>query len=202
MWGFIGVSSFVGARGTRNGVRRSARQCRSSKVLVRAHARARARASAGAGSGAALAIPTRTRGWVPLLSASDIAPGETKAVLKMGQSILVTCDTNGQVYASSNMCPHLGAPLANGMVSDGVITCALHKSSWNLSTGEPTGQWCPFPPLVGPLLGKLRRPAQLSVFPVRESNDGKYIEALLNVNAVDYYEKLLNVKSTTTGASN
>lgn len=56
-----------------------------------------------------------------------------------------------------------------------------------MSTGELAGDWCPFPPLVGPLLGKLQGPKPLAVYPVREN--GGYIEALLDVDARKDFEK-------------
>lgn len=125
--------------------------------------------------------------WVPLLDTSEISPGELKGVVTAGQQILVSCDYDGQVYASANICPHLGTPLTDGSVGDGVLTCTQHKSSWDLTTGELAGEWCPFPPLIGPALGKLQGPRPLTVYSVRE-NAGR-IEALLDVEARSDYEK-------------
>ncbi|KAK1862672.1 hypothetical protein I4F81_005240 [Pyropia yezoensis] len=146
-----------------------------------------------------------TDAWVQLLPTSDIEPGELKPIYTTGQNILVSCDFDGQVYASSNICPHLGTPLTDGEVGDGVLTCAQHKSSWDLKTGELSGAWCPFPPVLGPLLGKLQPPSNLAVFPVRE-NAG-YIEALLDVDAVkafeaNYWAGLLDSKGKATGEVN
>jgi nitrite reductase/ring-hydroxylating ferredoxin subunit len=124
--------------------------------------------------------------WVPLLPTSEISPGDLKGVYVASQSILVSCDYDGQVYASANICPHLGTPLTDGSIGDGVLTCTQHKSSWDLSTGELSGDWCPFPPLIGPLLGKLQGPQPLAVYPVRE-NAGN-IEALLDVDARKDFE--------------
>ena len=143
-----------------------------------------------------------TDAWVQLLPTSDIEPGELKPVYTTGQNILLSCDYDGQVYASSNICPHLGTPLTDGEVGDGVLTCAQHKSSWDLKTGELSGTWCPFPPVLGPLLGKLQPPSNLAVFPVRE-NSG-YIEALLDVDAAKAFESnywfgLLDSKGKATG---
>lgn len=172
MCAFVPVSSFTGARTHARASRDAV--CGSSTVAPAPAARRRA--------------PTMvTDAWVPLLSTTEIAPGELKAVYAAQQSILVSCDFDGQVYASSNICPHLGTPLADGTVGDGLLTCAQHKSSWDLSTGKLAGEWCPFPPLVGPLLGKLQGPRDLTVFSVRQN--GGEIEALLNVDAKADFEK-------------
>ncbi len=147
-------------------------------------------------------VTMKTEAWVPLISTTEIAPGELKGVVTMGQSILVSCDYDGQVYASANICPHLGTPLVDGTVADGVLTCAQHKSSWDLTSGALAGEWCPYPPLVGPLLGKLQGPRDLAVYPVRQN--GGDIEALLNVDAKndfesDYWAGLLDAKGKATG---
>jgi len=143
-----------------------------------------------------------TDAWVQLLPTSDITPGEVKGVFTAGQSIVVACDYDGQVYAAANICPHLGTPLDNGSVGDGNIVCAQHKSSWSLSTGELAGEWCPFPPLIGPLLGKLSAPQNLSVFSVRENNG--YIEALIDIDLKSdfeskYWTGLLDARGKASG---
>lgn len=148
------------------------------------------------------ALTMRSDVWVPLVNTSELEPGELKAVFTSGQNILVSCDYDGQVYASSNICPHLGTPLTDGEVGDGVLTCAQHKSSWDLKTGELAGPWCPSPPVLGPLLGKLQPPSALAVYPVREER-GK-IEALLDIDAVkefesNYWKGLLDAQGKASG---
>mmetsp|Transcript_982 Transcript_982/g.2785 ORF Transcript_982/g.2785 Transcript_982/m.2785 type:complete len:196 (-) Transcript_982:198-785(-) len=162
---------------------------------------------AAGGRSARMAPQTRglrmsTDAWVQLLPTSDITPGEVKGVFTAGQSIVVACDYDGQVYAAANICPHLGTPLDNGSVGDGNIVCAQHKSSWSLSTGELAGEWCPFPPLIGPLLGKLSSPQNLNVFSVRENNG--YIEALIDIDLKSdfeskYWTGLLDARGKASG---
>eukprot|EP00190_Bangiopsis_sp_CCMP1999_P007299 CAMPEP_0198722566 /NCGR_PEP_ID=MMETSP1475-20131203/249_1 /TAXON_ID= ORGANISM="Unidentified sp., Strain CCMP1999" /NCGR_SAMPLE_ID=MMETSP1475 /ASSEMBLY_ACC=CAM_ASM_001111 /LENGTH=148 /DNA_ID=CAMNT_0044483479 /DNA_START=219 /DNA_END=665 /DNA_ORIENTATION=- len=140
--------------------------------------------------------------WVQLCPTADLTPGQVKSVYVASQSIVVACDYDGQVYAASNICPHLGTPLDNGSVGDGAIVCAQHKSSWDLSTGELKGAWCPFPPLIGPVLGLLQPPRNLLVYPVRENNG--YVEGLINVEARKDFEEgywfgLLDSKGKATG---
>eukprot|EP00188_Purpureofilum_apyrenoidigerum_P000713 Plantae.Rhodophyta-Purpureofilum_apyrenoidigerum.ctg13328.p1 GENE.Plantae.Rhodophyta-Purpureofilum_apyrenoidigerum.ctg13328~~Plantae.Rhodophyta-Purpureofilum_apyrenoidigerum.ctg13328.p1 ORF type:complete len:196 (-),score=21.44 Plantae.Rhodophyta-Purpureofilum_apyrenoidigerum.ctg13328:178-765(-) len=140
--------------------------------------------------------------WVQLCPTADLQPGEVKSVYVASQSILVACDDDGQVYASSNVCPHLGTPLDNGTVADGAIICAQHKSSWDLTTGEVKGKWCPFPPLIGPVSGLLQPARDLLVYSVRENNG--YVEGLINIEARQDFEQgywfgLLDSKGKATG---
>ncbi|KAJ8904005.1 hypothetical protein NDN08_000535 [Rhodosorus marinus] len=140
--------------------------------------------------------------WVQLCPTADLSPGEVKSVFVAEQSVLIACDFDGQVYASANVCPHLGTPLSDGSVGDGAIVCAQHKSSFDLTTGALKGEWCPYPPLIGPLLGKLQPPRDLLTYAVRESNG--YVEALINVEArkdfeEDYWFGLLDARGKATG---
>lgn len=180
MSAFVPVSSFTGARARAGAKRDAVCGARAAPVHTPAHMPAR-------GAPRRASPSMKTEAWVPLLSTSEIAPGDLKAVYAAGQSILVSCDYDGQVYASSNICPHLGTPLTDGAIGDGVLTCAQHKSSWDLSTGKLAGDWCPFPPLIGPLLGVLQGPGELVVFPVRQ--EGGSIEALVDIQARENFEK-------------
>ena len=40
-----------------------------------------------------------------------------------------------EVFATSNVCPHKGGPLAEGIVHGGKVTCPLHNNVVDLATG-------------------------------------------------------------------
>lgn len=108
---------------------------------------------------------------MPVLKTSDIAPGELVGVTQDGQEILIAADLKGSIYATANICPHLGTPLDQGSINAaGALVCPLHKSAFSLEDGKLVGDWCPFPPVLGPLvLGRLEPAKDLAVFPVRAS---------------------------------
>lgn len=52
-----------------------------------------------------------------------------------GRTILLVRQ-NGEVSALGAHCPHYGAPLAQGLLHDGCITCPWHKSSFDATSGD------------------------------------------------------------------
>ena len=104
-----------------------------------------------------------------------------------GLNLLLVADADGSIYCVANVCPHIGTPLEQGEVKDGKVVCPLHRTAFSLESGEVVGDWCPFPPLVGPLTGKLRPPQNLATFPVRQR--GRTIEVLVDSSAKANFEK-------------
>jgi nitrite reductase/ring-hydroxylating ferredoxin subunit len=78
--------------------------------------------------------------------------------------------------------------LENGRLGEGsTIVCPLHKSAFSLSTGDVVGDWCPFPPILGPIvLGGLAPPEKVSTFPVRAK--GSNIEVFIDRNLKERFE--------------
>ncbi len=64
-----------------------------------------------------------------------------KVVVAEGQSIAVFYD-QGIVYATDNRCPHMGFPLHQGTVRDGILTCHWHHAKFDLASG------CTFDPFA------------------------------------------------------
>jgi nitrite reductase (NADH) small subunit len=69
---------------------------------------------------------------------SDVPPGEGRAVTVAGRRIAVFNAPTGW-YALDHACPHLGGPLADGLLSDSCVTCPLHERRFDLRTGEAVG---------------------------------------------------------------
>ncbi|MBE8158861.1 MAG: Rieske 2Fe-2S domain-containing protein [Betaproteobacteria bacterium] len=65
---------------------------------------------------------------------ADDSPLECKG--PAGEPIVVV-RTGGKYYAVQGLCPHQEAPLEDGEVADGNITCCLHFWTWRLADGAP-----------------------------------------------------------------
>ena len=64
----------------------------------------------------------------------DLAEGEGKTVEVAGK-LLAVFFLRGQYYAIDDVCPHMGASLADGYVEEGIVTCPWHAWRFRLSDG-------------------------------------------------------------------
>merc|ERR1712039_272733 len=86
-----------------------------------------------------------------------------------GTDVLVGKDGSGKIFCVGNLCPHIGTPMSEGAdVIGDVIVCPLHGSSFKVTTGELI-DWCPSPPIIGPLTGFVIEKKNLSIFDVQTS---------------------------------
>ena len=107
--------------------------------------------------------------WTKALEADALAPN-TRQVVKLEERSLLLLNESGNIYAIDSICPHLKLPLKKGkLTSDGSIVCPWHHSEFDLATGN-VKNWCPFPPVVGTVLGKISSEKTLGVFPTKVEN--------------------------------
>ncbi len=66
---------------------------------------------------------------------SEIPPGKGKQVSIKGLTIAIFNDA-GKVFAVAGVCPHRGAPLAEGMCHQGQVMCPWHAARFDLGTGQ------------------------------------------------------------------
>lgn len=66
---------------------------------------------------------------------SELPPGEKKSV-KVNDEVVLVINYEGKIHAVSGICTHEYAELEHGFVTEGAITCPLHLSRFDLSTGE------------------------------------------------------------------
>lgn len=104
--------------------------------------------------------------WIKVLSQSELPEGARSVVEAGGRAILLLRH-GGRIYAVDNTCPHMGAALDGGKVTDdGAIICPRHRSAFDLRSGE-VKEWAPWPPAAGLLLGAVSRKKPLPVFPTK-----------------------------------
>ena len=74
--------------------------------------------------------------WHQTLPSAALKPGALAKVLVAGEPVLLARLEDGAVAASSNVCPHQGADLSDGMLYMGAIDCPRHHYLYDLRTGE------------------------------------------------------------------
>jgi nitrite reductase/ring-hydroxylating ferredoxin subunit len=103
--------------------------------------------------------------WTKVLAETALPVGK-REVVKVGKRNILLVNDENQLYAVNSSCPHMKLPLKNGKVENGVIVCPLHRSAFDLRTGQ-VQDWCPWPPVVGKLLSAISPAQELPVFPLR-----------------------------------
>merc|ERR1719229_1900013 len=98
-----------------------------------------------------------------------------------------------------NLCPHFGTPMSEGadIIGDAII-CPLHGFSFSTKTGELI-DWCPSPPIIGPLTGLVVDKKNLLIIESRKAFLSGDIEVLIDTNAkrayeADYWKGLLDAQ--------
>lgn len=72
-----------------------------------------------------------------MANVSEIAAGTGQAV-EVNEQEIALFNYQGEFYALSDICPHRGAPLAEGFLEAGKVFCPWHCFDFNLQTGECT----------------------------------------------------------------
>jgi nitrite reductase (NADH) small subunit len=65
---------------------------------------------------------------------SEIQPGSGKA-FKAGGTEVALFNVGGKFFASTNLCPHRGGPLAEGTLDGSYLTCPWHNWQFDLEKG-------------------------------------------------------------------
>ena len=76
-----------------------------------------------------------TAPWRYAGSLDDIREGEMRAV-NLGAVNVLLCNLDGTLVAYEDRCPHLANPISEGVLADGVLTCAAHEWEFDARTGR------------------------------------------------------------------
>jgi nitrite reductase/ring-hydroxylating ferredoxin subunit len=74
--------------------------------------------------------------WIDVLDESRLPEGAREVVEVNGAPVLLIRH-GGEIFAVAARCPHMGAPLKNGRITeDGHLVCPWHRSAFSLRTGD------------------------------------------------------------------
>jgi nitrite reductase/ring-hydroxylating ferredoxin subunit len=74
-------------------------------------------------------------GFVRVASVEDVPASEPTMVSANGHAVGLVRE-DGTIHAVDNRCPHMGFPLSEGSVEDGILTCHWHHARFELSCGD------------------------------------------------------------------
>lgn len=80
---------------------------------------------------------------IRVCTVGDVPLGEGRAVAVDGRKVALFRTEEGW-FALDAACPHLGGPLADGIVAARTVICPLHERRFDLATGEErsSGRLC------------------------------------------------------------
>jgi len=73
--------------------------------------------------------------FVEVAKTSGIPPGTMKHVEAGGKELCIV-NVNGKFYAIGDRCPHMNASLSMGTLKGTIVTCPLHLSQFDVTTGK------------------------------------------------------------------
>ena len=76
--------------------------------------------------------------YIKIAGVDDVPRVSGKKIKVNGKSIALFKHKNN-IYAIRNSCPHQGADLADGYISESKVVCPLHRWSFDLKTGAFVG---------------------------------------------------------------
>jgi nitrite reductase/ring-hydroxylating ferredoxin subunit len=85
-------------------------------------------------------MATRDDEFVRATSLSDLEDAGRELFTARGRAIALF-HHEGEVRAVDNRCPHMGFPLSEGSVEEGVLTCHWHHARFELSCGDTFDPW-------------------------------------------------------------
>jgi nitrite reductase (NADH) small subunit len=82
------------------------------------------------------ALPHQTARTVRVCRLHDLSPGIGRSFNIAGRAITLFRTREDKLRAIDSICPHAGAPLADGILASGCVVCPYHAHRFDLTTGQ------------------------------------------------------------------
>jgi nitrite reductase/ring-hydroxylating ferredoxin subunit len=84
---------------------------------------------------------TDTHNYVYAANIADIQAAAGSLSVTVEKHTIAIFIYDSKIYAVDNRCPHMGFPLNQGTVKDGILTCHWHHARFDLMNGGTFDQW-------------------------------------------------------------
>ena len=81
---------------------------------------------------------TNTGPWISTLPLADLPVDGTGCTVMVAEQRVALFHHEGEVHAVDDACPHAGASLGDGVISNGDVTCPFHSWHFDLKSGKNT----------------------------------------------------------------
>jgi 3-phenylpropionate/trans-cinnamate dioxygenase ferredoxin subunit len=106
-------------------------------------------------------------GYIEVPGLADMSDGELRQAESDGHE-LVVARVGDSFYVADNRCPHLGGRLSKGSLEGTTITCHLHHSQFDITTGRVL-RWTDWKGAVLTVAELARHPRPLRTYEVEVS---------------------------------
>jgi 3-phenylpropionate/trans-cinnamate dioxygenase ferredoxin subunit len=89
---------------------------------------------------------------IDLIALDEVGDGEMQMVIVDGTDQVLVINTGGELTAVQGICSHEYFELDKGFLTNGTLTCALHLSRFDLTSGEPLDPPADLPLAVYPVV--------------------------------------------------
>lgn len=100
---------------------------------------------------------------------SQLPPGNMKLIKSSGSDILVA-NAGGKIYAIDNKCPHMGGNLSKGKLEGAIVTCPLHGTQIDVSSGKIV-RWLKGSGITSAIGNAFKHPSEVKQYEVKVSGD-------------------------------
>lgn len=74
--------------------------------------------------------------WTKIATTDQLEDDDEILPVSIGQTQLALYRSEGEFFASDNVCTHAYALLSDGFLEDGCIECPLHQAKFDIRTGR------------------------------------------------------------------
>ncbi len=111
---------------------------------------------------------------IQLLKTDDFTDGEMRKI-DLGDLSILIVRKGDEFYAVNNKCPHMGGDLSQGTLDGTIITCPVHHSQFDVTTGQVI-RWTDFTGFKASISKLFKSPKPLTKYEIEVEDDQIFLK--------------------------